>query len=118
MKIGTKDWWKGGDASSLGKDALSRPREVGEFYDFYERWSSQIFALCLLACGNKGNAEWLTEETFASYFRCADFVALHNCSHVPVALLRFAADLAKAHCSQRWGAASCGLAQGLLELPF
>jgi len=45
-------------------------------------------------------------------------VAVHARSGVPVALLRFAADLAKAHCSQRWGAASCGLAQGLLELPF
>jgi len=118
MKIGTKDWWKGGDASSLGKDALSRPREVGEFYDFYERWSSQIFAFCLLVCGDRGKAEWLTEETFTLYFRGADSVALRNRSRVPVALLRFASDLAKTHCRQRWGAASCGLAQSLLELPF
>lgn len=118
MKNGTEDWRKGGVTSLLGIDMLSRPREVGEFYAFYRRWNSQIFAFCLLVCGDRGKAEWLTEETFAAYFRCADFAAVCSGSRVPVALLRFATDLAKTHCSQRWGADSCGFDQSLLELPF
>jgi len=118
MKNGTEDWRKGGVTSLLGIDMLSRPREVGEFYAFYRRWNSQIFAFCLLVCGDRGKAEWLTEETFAAYFRCADFAAVHSGSRVPVALLRFAADLGKTQCSQRWGAGSCGFDQAVLELPF
>jgi len=118
MTNGTEEWRKGGVASPLGTDALSRPREVGEFYDFYKRWNSQIFAFCLLVCGDRGKAEWLTEQAFGLYFRCADFVALHECSHVPVALLRFASDLAEADCSQRSGARSCGHTWALLALPF
>ena len=118
MKTGTEDWWKGGDAALLGIDGLSRPREVGEFHDFYKRWSSQVFAFCLLVYGDRGKAEWLAEETFTLYFRGADSVALRNRSRVPVALLRFAADLAKTHCSQRRGAGSFGLAENLLSLPF
>lgn len=118
MKNGTEDWRKGGVASPIGTEVLSRPREVAEFYDFYKRWSSQIFAFCLLVCGDREKAEWLTEETFTLYFRGADSVALRNGSRVPVALLRFAVDLGKTHCSQRWGAASCGFDQAVLELPF
>jgi len=118
MKIGTEDWWKGGDVLSLGTDVLSGPRQVDVFFDFYERWSSQVFAFCVLVCGDEEKAEWLTQETFTLYFRGADSVALRNRSRVPVALLRFAADLAKTHCSQRWGAGSFGLAENLLSLPF
>jgi hypothetical protein len=97
---------------------MSPPRELDEFHDFYKRWSSQIFTFCLLSSGDCGEAEWLTEAAFGLYFCCADFVALHHCSQVPVALLRFASDLANAHCSRRRGEGSCGLAQVLRELPF
>jgi hypothetical protein len=118
MKNGTEERRKGGVASPLGTDVLSRPREVGDFCDFYKRWSSQIFAFCLLVCGDREKAEWLTEESFTLYFRCADLAALRNRSSVPVALLRFAADLARTQCSQRWGAGLCGFDQAVLELPF
>jgi hypothetical protein len=97
---------------------MSPPRELDEFHDFYKRWSSQIFTFCLLNSGDRGEAEWLTESTFGLYFRCADFVPLHHCSQVPVALLRFASDLADAHCSRRRGEDSCGFAKVLRELPF
>jgi hypothetical protein len=60
MKNGTEEWRLGGVASPLRRAALSRPRGVGDFYDFYKRWSSQIFAFCLLVCGDSGKAEWLT----------------------------------------------------------
>jgi hypothetical protein len=118
VKTVKEDRWIGGVASPLGTDVISRPREVGEFHDFYKRWGSQIFAFGLLVCGDREKAEWLTEETFALYFRGADSVAVRNRSRIPVALLRFASDLGKTHCSQRWGMASCGLAQSLLGLPF
>jgi len=118
MKNDTEEWRQGGVASQSGTDVPSRPRDVCDFYDFYKRWSSQIFAFCLLVCGDRGKAEWLTEKTFTWYFRCADLAAVRNGSRVPVALLRFAADLAKTHCSRCLGVDLCGFDQAVLELPF
>jgi len=114
----TEERHKGSGDSPIGAETMSPPRELDEFHDFYKRWSSQIFTFCLLSSGDRGEAEWLTEASFGLYFRCADFVTLHHGSQVPVALLRFASDLASAHCSRRRGEGSCGFAQALLELPF
>ena len=118
MEARTEERHKGSGDSPIGAETMSPPRELDEFHDFYKRWSSQIFTFCLLSSGNRGEAEWLTEASFGLYFRCADFVALHHGSQVPVALLRFASDLANAHCRRRRGEDSCGFAQALLELPF
>ena len=105
-----------GDADLLTR--ASRPRASNEFHDFYERWKSQIFAFFLLMGGDRARAELLTRQTFVFYFRCADRATLRTCSEVPVALLRFAADLAGIHCSQRLGAGSGGRTRDLLALPF
>jgi len=94
------------------------PREADDFHDAYKRWSPRIFAFCLLVSGDADKAESLTEQTFALYFGFADSLALHDCSHLPVALLRFASDLAEIQCGQQWGACSGGLSQALLSLPF
>ena len=51
-------------ASHIVKDARPRPRDLREFQDFYRLWSRPVFAFCLLACGDRTQAEWLTEETF------------------------------------------------------
>lgn len=97
---------------------MSRARGLAEFHDFYKRWNYEIFAFCLLVGGDRRTAESLTEQTFALYFRCADLVALRNCSHVPVSLLRFASDLAEIHCCQPLRAVPCEPTRALLALPF
>ncbi len=118
MKNGMGRWRQEGDRAPIRAGPTPRPRELDEFHIFYERWSSRISAFCLLVCGDQEKAELLTEQTFNLYFRFADLVALHTCSHVPVALLRFASDLAETHCPQRLPAGSRGHAPDLLALPF
>jgi len=111
-------WRSEGVALPILKEIRSRPRDVGEFQEFYQLWSRPVFAFCLLVCGDQARAACLTEQTFAWYFRRADRVALRRSSSVPVALLRSAADLAKTHGSRRPGADLGRLDQALLELPF
>jgi hypothetical protein len=119
MKNGTEEWRQGGVASQSGTDVPSRPRDVGDFYDFYKRWSlPESLPSVSWFAETGGKAEWLTEETFAWYFRCADLAAVRSGSRVPVALLRFAADLAKTHCSRCLGVDLCEFDQAVLELPF
>ena len=105
-------------ASHIVKDARPRPRDLREFQDFYRLWRRPVFAFCLLACGDRTQAEWLTEETFTWYFRHADFVALRRSPQIPVGLLRSAADLASNYGSRWRGAASTDFNQAVLELPF
>ena len=111
-------WRLDGLASPSVKELRSRPRSLGEYRAFYHLWSRQIFDFCLLVCGDRAQAEWLTEETFAWYFRRADFVALRLGSRVPVGLLRSAAELARTQGNRRLGADSGGFGQALLEMPF
>ena len=110
--------WRLEVASHTVREARSRPRDLREFQDFYRLWSRPVFAFCLLVCGDRTHAEWLTEESFAWYFRRADFVALRRREQIPVALLRSAADLAKSYGGRRLDAASSEFKRAVLELPF
>jgi len=103
---------------ATGIDARSRPRGLGDFYAFYQRWSSQVFAFCLLLCGDRAQPEWFTEEAFAWYFRRADSVALRSKPHIPVALLRSATDFVRKYGIRRPDADLNNLNRDLLELPF
>lgn len=105
-------------ALHIVREGRPRPRDLREFQDFYRLWRRPVFAFCLLTCGDRTQAEWLTEETFAWYFRRADFVALRRSAHIPVGLLRSAADLASNDGSRRLRAASSRFNQAVLELPF
>ena len=104
--------------SSTGARTMPQPRTLQEFRDCYRRWSSQIYSYCLLICGDREGAESLTEQTFSSYFRCADCVAFSSCSRAPASLLRFATELAEIHCARPLRSRPYGRAQALLALPF
>lgn len=108
--------WHAGLASN--PSPMPRPQEPDEIHDFYQRWKSQIFGFFLLVGGDEEKAELLTAQTFVSYFRCGDSVAHHRHSHIPVALLRFASDLAGIQWGQHRGARSAGLTAALLALPL
>jgi hypothetical protein len=93
-----------------------------------ENWTSSTISTSAGTPRSLPSVSWLAEtwkrrncsrsNPYALYFRCADLVALHNCSYIPVGLLRFASELVEIHCSQRSGACSGELPRALLTLPF
>jgi hypothetical protein len=93
-------------------------RELREFREFYQRWSTQVFTFCRLLCGERARAELCTEQTFALFFRSADCIALDSYSEIPAALLRFAFDTAEIHCQGLLRTEVQSRAQALLAIPF
>jgi hypothetical protein len=75
--------------------AALKPRELEHCREFYERWSSQVFTVCSLLCGEQELAELYTEQVFLLYFQSAAGRTLTGNSEIPVALLRFACDIAE-----------------------
>ncbi len=97
---------------------MSRPRQLKESREFYERWSAQVFTFCRLLCGEQAKAELCTEQTFILFFRFADCMDLDSYSQIPVSLLRFASDVAEIHCQEPLRADATSRDQAVLALLF
>lgn len=98
-------------------EAAREPRKLRECREFYQRWSSQVFTFCSLVLGEQQPAELCTEQVFLSFFQSAS-CQLTGYSEIPVALLRFACDIAEIRCHRPPQGNIKSRAQALLTLAF